>query len=76
MKMKQRPPKQEDTYTTHMIQAKDEHLSSGTTSSDYEKKQRPPRQEAVSLPPIHPPASQAMASHQNKQLSGLLYSFN
>ena len=37
MKMKQRPPKQEDTYTTHMIQAKDEHLSSGTTSSDYEK---------------------------------------
>ena len=40
------------------------------------KKQRPPRQEAVSLPPIHPPASQAMASHQNKQLSGLLYSFN
>ena len=44
MKKKQRTPKQEDTYTTHMIQDKEERLSSGTTSSDYEKKQRPPRQ--------------------------------
>ena len=37
MKKKQRTPKQEDTYTTHMIQDKDERLSSGTTSSDYEE---------------------------------------